>query len=88
MLLNIALGVVCIALVRVFAGSIFADIAKFLFILAVSLMAHSAINVFLTGPFTFFVYAVSGLVLSICYLLLVYAVYAALKNITDGVVAK
>lgn len=80
LLLNICMGAFCVALVRVFRDSIFADIAKFLFILAVSLMAHSAIDVFITGPDTFFIYGISALVASICYLLLVYAVFAALQN--------
>ena len=82
--LNIGLGIACVALIYIFDESIFADIAKFLFILAVSLMIHSAIDAFYTGPFAFFAYGVFALIASICYLLLVSAVFSTLKGMFNA----
>lgn len=84
MFLNVGLGIVCIALIQMFKDSLFADIAKFLFILAVGMMAHSVIYVFLSGPYTLFVYGVSAVVVSVCYLLLVSAIWITLKKLTEG----
>jgi len=82
--LNVGLGIVCLALIQVFKDSLFADIAKFLFILAVSMIAHSAVKVFLSGEYTSFVYGVSAVVVSVCYLLLVSAILTALNKINEN----
>lgn len=79
--LNVGLGIVCLGLIQIFKDSLFADIAKFLFILAVSLIAHSAIKVFLVGESATFVYGVSAVVVSVCYLLLVWSILTTLKKI-------
>ncbi len=79
--LNVGLGIVCLALIQIFRDSLFADIAKFLFILAVTLIAHSAIKVFLLGEYATFVYGVSAVVVSVCYLLLVWSILTTLKKI-------
>lgn len=80
--LNVGLGIVCLGLIQIFKDSLFADIAKFLFILAISLIAHSAVKVFLSGEYALFVYGVSAVVVAICYLLLVSATLKALSMIS------
>jgi energy-converting hydrogenase Eha subunit C len=78
---NIGLGIVAMALLQMFKDSLFADIAKFLFILAVTLAAHSAIPVFLSGQYLDVIYGMTALMASISYLLLVLAILTALKKI-------
>ena len=81
--MNVGLGIVCLALIQIFKDSLFADIAKFLFILAISLIVHSAVKVFLSGDYMLFVYGVSAVIVSVCYLLLVSAILTALNKIGE-----
>ncbi len=81
---NIGLGIVAMALLQMFKDSLFADIAKFLFILAVTMIAHSAIPIFLSGQYTDVIYGITALMTSISYLLLVLAILTALRKINQG----
>ena len=85
--LNVGLGIVCLALIQIFKDSLFADIAKFLFVLAISMIAHSAIKVFLSGEYSVFVYGVSAVVVSVSYLLLISAILTALSKINEKSIA-
>lgn len=81
-LLNICLAGAALALSRIFSGSVFATIPKYLLILAGSLVLHSSADLFLTGSSEFFVYGFSALLASISYVLLVYGTYAVLIKIS------
>ncbi len=81
--LNVGLGIVCLALIQIFKDSLFADIAKFLFILAISMIAHSAVMVFLSGEYSVFIYGVSAVIVSVSYLLLISAILTALSKINE-----
>ena len=82
--LNICLAAATIVLSRLFSGSIFAAIPKYMLVLAVSLVLHSAVDLFLAGPYGSFVYGLTALIASLSYLLLVYGVYAVLEKISKG----
>ena len=73
-----------VMLAPVVSGSVFAAIPKYITVLALSLIVHSAIGAFLTGRYAFFVYGLSALIVSICYLLLVYGVFSVLRNISKS----
>ena len=82
--LNISLAAATLVFWRLFSGSVFAAIPKYMLVLAVSLMLHSAVDLFLVGPFGSFIYGLTALIASLSYLLLVYGVYAVLEKISKG----
>lgn len=82
--LSLSLAAATAALSRLFSGSVFAAIPKYMLVLAITLVLHSAADLFLTGPWGSFFYGLTAFVASLCYLLLVYGVYAVLRKISEG----
>lgn len=82
--LSICLAVATLVLWRIFSGSVFAAIPKYMLILAASLILHSSVDLLPAGPLESFVYGLTALIASLSYLLLVYGVYAVLKKISEG----
>lgn len=82
--LNICLAATALTLARIFSGSVFAAIPKYMMILAVSLALHSMADLSLTGPLGSSVYGLTALIASLSYLLLVYGTYAVLTKISKG----
>jgi hypothetical protein len=80
--LNIGLIAAAIWLNRVVSGSVFAAIPKYLIVLGVALVLHAATHLVLSGPLQALIYDLTALVGSVVYLLVVYGVFAALKNIS------
>lgn len=83
-ILNICLAGAALALSRIFSGSAFATIPKYMLILAGILILHSSADLFLTGAYESLVYGLSALMASISYVLLVYGTYAVLIKISKG----
>lgn len=81
--LSICLAAATLTLSRIFSGSVFAAIPKYMLVLAGSLVLHSSADLFLTGPIQSFVYGLTALIESLGYLLLVYGTYAVLTKISN-----
>lgn len=82
--LNICLAAAALGVTRIFSGSVFSAIPKYMLVLAVSLILHSAVDLFLAGPYRSFIYGLTALIASLSYLVLVYGIYAVLKKISKG----
>lgn len=81
LLLNVGLVVAAVWLARILAGSVFANIPRTLIVMAVALTVHSAVDLFVHGPYTFFLYGLTALIAAVAFLFVVYDVYVALKRI-------
>ena len=82
--LNICLAAVVLVLSKLFSGSVFAVIPKYMLVLAASLLLHSGVDLLLAGPYEDFIYGLTAFIASLSYLILVYGVYAVLNEISKG----
>lgn len=84
LLLNSSLVVTSIFLMQLLAGSGFFNISKYLLVLALALIIHSASAVLISGTLGHLIYGLTALIVSLCYLLVVWQIYQSLRKISGG----
>ena len=82
LLLDVGLAIAALVLVPILAGSVFAIIPRYMLIMALSLIVHALTEIFLSGPYEFFIYGLTASIATLSYLLLVYGLFGVLKNIS------
>ena len=81
-IINIGLIIAALRLGQVVSGSVFANIPKYIVVMASALTIHSGVDLFLGGRYQFFLYGLTALIVSLSYLAVMYGIYVVLKRIS------
>ncbi len=82
--LNVGLAIAALVLLPMLSGSVFASIPRYMLVLAVGLIAHVSTEIFLSGPYEFFIFGLTASIATLSYLLLIYGLFGVLKNISEN----
>lgn len=82
--LDFGLAAASLRLARALSGSVFANIPRYMLVLASALIIHSLSDILLSGGYATLAYGLTALIASASYLLLIYGVYSALKKISGS----